>query len=91
MEKPKHVPKVLAYEYLEHPLFWAHILNAIFIGIAILIVVFHFKLVRNMGTYQLLMLSLAFSISVGVHGLTHQALEKAYGYNPMKTLLHGNM
>ena len=42
-----------------------------------------------MGTYQLLMLSLAFSISIGVHGLTHMALEKAYGYNPMKTLLHG--
>ena len=38
---------------------------------------------RKLGVYEGLVLTLLFSIAIGLHGVSHLGLEKQYGYNPI--------
>lgn len=53
---------------------------------ALYIVVTCFSKLRALDTYRMLVLVLLFSTAVGVHGISHLGLERAYGYNPLKML-----
>ena len=67
------------------PSFYSHILNAFFLLIALVILYKNFSSISSSAKpYQLILLSLVFSIAVGVHGLSHLGLEKVYHFNPMK-------
>lgn len=39
--------------------------------------------IRKMDPYRTLVLTLLFSIAIGLHGVSHLGLEKQYGYNPV--------
>jgi hypothetical protein len=43
----------------------------------------NYSKIRNLDPYSLIILTLLFSISIGIHGLSHLGLEKFYKYNPM--------
>lgn len=70
------------------PSFYAHVVNAVFIFIAGVILLFNYSKIRNLDPYKLIILSLLFSISIGIHGLTHLGLEQNYNYNPLTMMYH---
>jgi hypothetical protein len=43
----------------------------------------NYSKIINLEPYKLIVLTLIFSLCVGVHGLTHLGLETIYNYNPM--------
>lgn len=63
------------------PSFLAHMFSGLLMGIALYIVVTSFGTLRKLDTYRTLVLVLLFSIVVGIHGISHLGLRKAYGYN----------
>ena len=65
------------------PSFYAHVLNALFMLAAVVVVVMNFSKIRSLDAYALTKLFLIASIAVGVHGLSHQGLERNYDYNPL--------
>lgn len=66
-----------------HPSILAHILSGAFMFIALFCLVTCFSQIRKLNTYSTLVLTLLFSIAIGVHGVSHLGLEKQYNYNPM--------
>ena len=65
------------------PSFYAHILNAVLMFAAVIVVALNLKKIRSLDAYALTKLFLMASIAVGVHGLSHQGLERTYNYNPL--------
>jgi hypothetical protein len=65
------------------PSFYAHVLNALFLLSALIVVIYNFSKISKLDAYAMTKLFLMASIAVGVHGLSHQGLEKIYDYNPM--------
>jgi hypothetical protein len=65
------------------PSFYAHVLNALLMLAAIIVVALNWKKIRSLDAYALTKLFLMASIAVGVHGLSHQGLERTYNYNPL--------
>jgi hypothetical protein len=65
------------------PSFYAHVLNALLMLAAVIVVAINFSKIRNLDAYSLAKLLLIASIAVGVHGLSHQGLERNYDYNPL--------
>ena len=65
------------------PSFYAHILNALLMFAAVIVVAMNFSKIRRLDAYALTKLFLVASIAVGVHGLSHQGLERNYGFNPL--------
>lgn len=57
--------------------------------LALYIALTSFTSVRSLDTFRMLILLLALSTAVGVHGISHLGLERTYGYNPMKILGFG--
>lgn len=55
----------------------ANILSGILILISLLLIT-NMKIIHNL--YQKIMLILIFSITIGIHGISHLLLEKNYGY-----------
>ena len=39
--------------------------------------------IRKLDPYRTLVLTLLFSIAIGLHGVSHLGLEKQYSYNPI--------
>jgi hypothetical protein len=68
------------------PSFYAHILNAVFLLLAAITIVMNFSALRKLDAYAAVKLFLMASIAVGVHGLSHQGLERNYDYNPLVSL-----
>jgi hypothetical protein len=66
-----------------HPSMLAHMLSGGFMLVALFCLVRCYSKLRRLDVYQTLMLSLLFSIAIGVHGISHLGLEKEYGYNPV--------
>lgn len=66
-----------------HPSILAHTLSGAFMLVALACVVTCYAKLRKLGLYEGLVLTLLFSISVGLHGVSHLGLEKEYGYNPI--------
>lgn len=65
------------------PSLYAHIINGLFLLIAFLILYKNYSQIKKLEPYKLIILTLIFSISVGIHGLSHLGLENIYGYNPL--------
>jgi len=66
------------------PSFYAHVLNAILILVAVMLLV---KYYRTLRPYEVIVVALLFSIGMGVHGLSHLGLETAYGFNPLNAIM----
>lgn len=65
------------------PSFYAHVLNGIFLLVAVILLIVHFKEIKRLQPYIMIKLALFFSLAFGVHSLTHLGLEKVYGFNPL--------
>jgi Na+/H+-dicarboxylate symporter len=64
------------------PSFYAHVLNGIFLFVALILIYLYWTKLIHLNVYQIIMIFLILSIAVGVHGLSHLGLEAVYGYNP---------
>lgn len=63
------------------PSLLAHMFSGILMAIALYIAVSCFGTLRKLDAYRMLVLVLLFSIVVGIHGISHLGLKKAYGYS----------
>jgi len=61
-----------------HPSILAHILSGALMFLAIYL--FFTNRLRNLDSYRMLVLVLLFSVTIGVHAISHLGLERAYGY-----------
>lgn len=68
------------------PSLYAHVANGFLIFTSIVIFVRYYTKIMSLEPYKLIILSLLFSIVVGIHGLSHMGLEANYGYNPITKL-----
>ena len=66
------------------PSFYAHVLNALLILLAVILMIKHGRALRP---YELLVVVLLFSIGMGVHGLSHLGLETVYHFNPLNAII----
>ena len=66
-----------------HPSILAHMLSGAFLLLALACLITCYSKLRKLGLYEGLVLTLLFSIAVGLHGVSHLGLEKQYGYNPV--------
>ena len=66
------------------PSFYAHIINGLLLFIAFVLVYKNYSQIKKIEPYKLITLTLIFSISIGIHGLSHLGLEKVYNYNPLR-------
>jgi hypothetical protein len=62
------------------PSFFAHILNALFLVVAVYLVYIHYSQLSKADPWKLVVLVLLFGIIVGVHGISHLGLEQTYGF-----------
>lgn len=70
------------------PSFYSHILNSFFMVIALVILYKNYASIRIHTPYQLVILSLLISITLGIHGISHLGLEKIYDFYPIRTQLY---
>ena len=69
------------------PSFYAHIMNGLLLFFALIVLYTNYSNIRNMGPYKVIILMLLFSITIGIHGISHMGLEKYYHYNPLNLWL----
>ena len=74
------------YNIYLFPSYYSHIINGLLLVIACVIVYTNYSKLSKLDPYKLIMLVLIFSISIGIHGLSHLGLEKTYHYNPLQIL-----
>jgi len=55
-------------------------LNGILTAFAVLLVLANMNSVKNMNTFNMLVILLLLAIAVGIHGLSHQGLEREYKF-----------
>lgn len=65
------------------PSFYAHIFNGLLIFISIVILYKNYSKLIKTPPYNVMILVLLFSMSIGIHGLSHMGLERFYNYNPL--------
>lgn len=65
------------------PSFYAHVLNGILTFFAVGIVLGNLNVIKNMNTFNMLVIVLLLAIAVGIHGLSHQGLERNYNFFPL--------
>ena len=65
------------------PSFYAHVINGLFLLIAFILLFKNLPKLVNLEPYKKIILVLVFSISIGIHGLSHLGLETNYNYNPL--------
>lgn len=65
------------------PSFWAQTSTGILILIAIFIIYNNYSEIKNLNSYNTLVLLLLFTMVIGIHGLSHLGLEAVYGFNPI--------
>ena len=66
-------------ELVYKPSIYAHIINSIFILLALIIYIRNYKELASCSAYQILVLVLLTGLVVGIHCLSHLGLETAYG------------
>jgi hypothetical protein len=71
------------YNIILAPSFLAHLFNGLFLLMALLLLYKNYSKVNNLDFYRKILLILIFSISIGIHGLSHLGLESNYNFNPM--------
>ena len=65
------------------PSLYAHVINGILAFIAVIVFYKYYSKISRLEPYKLIILILMFSIAIGLHGLSHQGLEKNYNFNPL--------
>ena len=65
-----------------YPSIMAHMMNGLFLLIALVFVIYSYTKLRTLDSYHVLVLILLGSVAIGVHGLSHAALERQYRYGP---------
>jgi len=70
-------------ELFRIPSFYAHAINGILLFIAVIVLYNNYSKISKIDTYKVVVLLVLFSIGIGVHGLSHQGLEKNYNFNPL--------
>ena len=65
------------------PSFYAHILNGTLTAFAVVLVLANLNAIKNMKTFNMLVLLLLLAIAIGIHGLSHQGLERNYNFFPL--------
>jgi len=65
------------------PSFYAHILNGTLTLIAVILVLANLNAIKNMKTFNMLIVVLLLAIAIGIHGLSHQGLERNYNFFPL--------
>jgi hypothetical protein len=68
------------------PSLYAHIINGLFLLIAFIMLCKNYTKISSVEPYKLVVLTLIFSIAIGIHGISHLGLEKIYHYNPISVL-----
>jgi len=68
------------------PSFYAHIINGLLMLFAFIILCKNYTKISSVEPYKLVVLTLIFSMAVGIHGISHLGLEKIYHYNPISML-----
>ena len=68
---------------LLYPSFYAHVLNGVFLFLAIVILYRNYSSLTKISVYSQLILTLLLSIAIGVHGMSHLGLETIYSYHPL--------
>lgn len=71
------------YKILFVPSFYAHIINGLCLLIGVVLLYKNYSNIIKLEPYKKIFLSLLFSISIGIHGLSHLGLETKYNYNPL--------
>ena len=72
------------YNVYLFPSFYAHVINGILLFFALFLLCKNYTTISKLEPYKLIMLVLVFSITIGIHGLSHLGLEKNYNYNPLE-------
>ena len=65
------------------PSFYAHVLNGLLLLLAVILLLKNYTKIVNLEPYKKIILTLFFSICIGIHGLSHLGLEMNYNYNPL--------
>jgi hypothetical protein len=73
----------MCHPIFKMPSFYAHVLNGLFLLIAIILVVMNMNELKRLKLSKLIHLVVLFSIGFGVHSLSHLGLERVYGFNPI--------
>jgi hypothetical protein len=68
------------------PSIYAHIVNWLLLLLATFMLFKNYSKVIMLEPYKLIILTLIFSIGIGIHGLSHLGLEHNYNYNPIKLI-----
>lgn len=77
------MPKYLCYkERMFYPSIMAHMINGLFLLAAVIVALLSYSKLRTLDSYHILVLILLGSVAIGVHGLSHAALERQYRYIP---------
>jgi hypothetical protein len=66
---------------LTTPSFYAHVMNALLMLLAVMLLIKHYRVLRP---YETIVVALLFSIGIGVHGISHLGLETVYKFNPLR-------
>lgn len=74
-------------EYLYKPAFYAHIISSIAMLVALVLLVINYDKLIKKDSVELIKIFTLIAIAVAAHGQGHIALEKEYGYDPVRTLL----
>ena len=69
-----------------YPSLYAHIINGLLLLIAFIMLCKNYTKISSVEPYKLVVLTLIFSMAIGIHGISHLGLEKIYHYNPISVL-----
>ena len=69
------------------PSFYALVITGLLLLVIVIVAIKNYKEIRNLETYNLLILLGLITLIIGVHGLLHAQLEQQYNYNPIEMLL----
>ena len=68
------------------PSFYAHVLGGTFLFVSLFFVFIYSNKLMKLQPHVKLVIALLFSISAGVHGISHMGMEQYYNYNPFAQL-----
>ncbi len=74
------------YNIYMFPSFYAHIMNGLILLGAFILFYKNYYKISNLEPYKKVVLTLLFSIGIGIHGLSHLGLEQMYNFNPMQSI-----
>ena len=60
----------------------AHAIHGILALLAIVFLLAFSSKLQSLDAYRVLVLILLFSVTIGIHGISHLGLERTYGYSP---------